>query len=216
MIQSVLVVKLKAAKMAREIDCLYTTKSRTRRRRTFFVFIIFLVITVAILRKLSFPKYSNDPKIENFMKDWCRIRKASVDWEGMLRPCDGMTAWNPNTERPREDQQTDPDSSLISLWDIRPAGEFSKFSIQSKTVKGKVKRIGGDSWRVHVIGPSSVAGTLFDHTNGTYEVLFLVTVPGVYEVDVVLEYSLCDGYTDPPPNWFKTGLSTENISFRPI
>ncbi|XP_031560249.1 uncharacterized protein LOC116296381 isoform X2 [Actinia tenebrosa] len=193
--------------MAREIDCFYVTKSRTRRRRNLFVFIIFLVITVAIFRKLFLPKYSDNPKIENFMRDWCRVRKASVDWEGILRPCDGMTAWDTNAKGLRQDQRTDPDSSLISLWDIRPAGEFSKFSIQSKTAKGEVKRIGGDSWRVHLIGPSSVAGTSFDHTNGTYEVLFLVTVPGVYAVDVVLEYSLCDGYTDPPPNWFKTGNS---------
>ena len=29
--------------------------------------------------------------------------------------------------------------------------------------------------------------------------------PGKYDVEVVLEYSLCDGYKDPPKDWFIEG-----------
>ena len=43
------------------------------------------------------------------------------------------------------------------------------------------------------------------HNNGTYEVLFLPPVPGNYKIMMVLEYSLCDGYKEPPIDWFIKG-----------
>ena len=72
--------------------------------------------------------------------------------------------------------------SLISFFDIRSAGQFSRFSIQTKTRNGKLKHIGGDSWRVLLLGPATVSPTMFDHGNGT-----------------------CDGYREPPKNWFIVG-----------
>ena len=47
--------------------------------------------------------------------------------------------------------------------------------------------------------------TTFDHGNGTYEFALLVMDPGVYKLDITLDYSLCDGYRDPPKNWFIVG-----------
>ena len=101
--------------------------------------------------------------------------------------------------------------SLISFFDIRSAGQFSRFSIQTKTRNGKLKHIGGDSWRVLLLGPATVSPTMFDHGNGTYEFLFLVMNPGVYKLDITLDYSLCDGYREAPKNWFIVG--TNNYLF---
>lgn len=189
--------------MLQDKYCFWIT--RTRGRRKVICFILILMIFIAILRKLHNYRYSSQSKLHDFVRDWCRVRKARVDWEQILKPCQDNLKWGSNNFD--QGLQTDTQSSYISLWDIRPVGEFSKFSIQSTTAKGVPKTIGGDSWRVNINGPSSVAGTLFDHSNGTYEILFLVTVPGDYRLDVILEYSLCEGYTDPPSNWFKTGLS---------
>ena len=54
-------------------------------------------------------------------------------------------------------------------------------------------------------GPSSPSTTVFDHQNGTYEVVFLIIEPGIYTVHAYLEHSLCDGLKEPPDNWFVIG-----------
>ena len=96
-------------------------------------------------------------------------------------------------------------TSEIIFKDIRPAGEFSKVFIKSKTSDNRTKLIGGDTWRVYVRGPTNIAATVFDHNNGTYEALFLITEPGVYQLMIYLDYSLCDGFKDPPRDWFIIG-----------
>ena len=141
--------------------------------------------------------------VEQFKEYWCRIRRARVDLDSILKPCFYNISWNgPSPERAL---QTDAGKSAISFFDIRPAGQFSRFSIQTKTRNGKLKHIGGDSWRVLLRGPATVSPTTFDHGNGTYEFLFLVMDLGVYKLDITLEYSLCDGFRDPPKNWFIVG-----------
>ena len=84
-------------------------------------------------------------------------------------------------------------------------GEYSRFSIQSQTKDGRPKTQGGDSWRVLIRGPSSISPTVVDHDNGTYEVLFLAMEAGVYAVNVTLDFTLCDGFKDPPVDWFIIG-----------
>ncbi|KAL9979520.1 hypothetical protein ACROYT_G017195 [Oculina patagonica] len=85
-------------------------------------------------------------------------------------------------------------------------GEFSRFFIQSVTSYGLLKRFGGDSWRVYIRkGPASLAPMVIDHNNGTYEVVFLALEPGNYSAQVFLDYTLCDGFRDPPQDWFING-----------
>lgn len=141
--------------------------------------------------------------IDHFQENWCRIRRARVDLDSLLKPCFYNISWNGDS--PNRQLQTDAAKSWISFFDIRPAGQFSRFSIQTKTRDGKLKLIGGDSWRVLLRGPATMSPTAFDHGNGTYEFLFLVMDPGVYKLDITLDYSLCDGYRDPPKNWFILG-----------
>ena len=145
--------------------------------------------------------YLNKARAE-FFKHWCRERRAKLDWKAILSPCKEKIAWNSSK---RKENATDPNMSFISLWDIRPVGEYSRFSIQSQTKEGNPKERGGDSWRVLLRGPSYISPTVIDHNNGSYEVLFLAMEAGVYTVNIILDFTLCEGFIDPPVDWFIIG-----------
>lgn len=139
-----------------------------------------------------------------FKRDWCRMQRARLEWREVLGPCLNSTAWEePNSHG--INQISDPGKSFIMHWDIRQAGEFSRFVIQTVSPSNEVKTIGGDSWRIHLHGVSSLAPTVLDLGNGSYEVLFLIIEGGEYEAKIFLDYSLCHGFNDPPPFWFKKG-----------
>lgn len=137
----------------------------------------------------------------DFIETWCWLKRLRMDWKHVLQPCANNMEWGYRLPQDR----TDASKSYLTLWDIRPAGQFSRFEIQSITRDNLDKTVGGDSWRVHIRGPSSISPTVVDHNNGKYEVIFLVLEPGKYDVEVILEYSLCDGYKDPPRDWFSKG-----------
>lgn len=137
-----------------------------------------------------------------FMTHWCRQQRWRLDWKGMISPCESKMAWNSSRDKKNA---TDPNTSFISLWNIKPVGEYSRFSIQSQTKEGLPKTQGGDTWRVLLRGPSTISPTVFDHGNGTYEVLFLALESGVYIANITLDYTLCDGFKDPPQDWFMIG-----------
>ena len=177
----------------------------SKRKRTWLILAITLS-TIVLIKIIQSPS-SDQLRTTDFMRQWCRIRHMRVDWEQILKPCRGNLAWGVSLPGWEVEHRTDPDVSYISMWDIRPCGEFSRFSIRTVTSNGQEKRIGGDSWRVQLKGPASVAGTVFDHMNGTYEIVFLITEPGNYQVGAVLDHSLCDGFRDPPSEWFIVGKS---------
>ena len=144
-------------------------------------------------------------RYQDFRNEWFRQRRARVDWQSMIQPCSDNLAWGLVKNQWGKTNRSSAAESEVVYQEIKPAGEFSKIFIQSKTVNNQTKLIGGDTWRVYLRGPSSVAATVFDHRNGTYEALFLLTEPGIYQVLIFLDYSLCDGFKDPPPNWFIQG-----------
>ena len=158
---------------------------------------------------LAFYRYQRETeemaRLEDFRRDWLRQRRARVDWQEILRPCHDNVAWGQVKDGWGKLNRSNANTSDTIFKDIRPAGEFSKIFIQSRTSDNRTKTIGGDSWRVYVRGPSSVVVTVFDHNNGTYEALFLITEPGVYQVIIYLDYSLCDAFKDPPRDWFIKG-----------
>ncbi|KAL9973064.1 hypothetical protein ACROYT_G019473 [Oculina patagonica] len=166
------------------------------------------------LRKINIPfdGYKNNEQqnltmestMEIFKRDWCRMQRARLEWREVIGPCLNSTVW----EEPNSlgiNQISDPDKSFISHWDIRQAGEFSRFVIQTVTASNDMKTVGGDSWRIHLHGASSLAPTVFDNGDGTYDVLFLIIEYGDYEAKIFLDYSLCHGFKDPPSYWFKKG-----------
>ena len=172
-------------------------------------FLFVLSYSLWDIATLTFYRYPRETeaisRLEDFRREWLRQRRARVDWQEILKPCHDNTAWGQVKDGWGKLNRSDANTSDIILKDIRPAGEFSKIFIQSRTSDNRTKAIGGDTWRVYVRGPSSVVVTVFDHNNGTYEALFLITEPGVYQVIIYLDYSLCDGFRDPPRDWFVKG-----------
>ena len=177
-------------------------------RRTFFL-LWALTITLFVYLKLYFPLHATETIKSNgfleFRKDWCRVRRVATDWKLLGASCEGNTKFGVDLPGWEIQNRTDPSQSFISFMDINPAGEFSRFSIQSQSYNGDPKTIGGDDWRALIWGPSVLAPTVIDHGNGTYEVLFLILEPGTYFVSIVLDYSLCDGMKNPPDYWFMIG-----------
>ena len=144
-------------------------------------------------------------QFQDFRRQWLRQRRARVDWQSMIQPCVDNMAWGQVKSHWGKQNRTNAVTSDVIFWDIKPVGEFSKIFIQSKTSENRTKMIGGDTWRVYLRGPASVAATVFDHNNGTYEALFLIMEPGIYQLTIYLDYSLCDGFRDPPRDWFIKG-----------
>ncbi|XP_068682501.1 uncharacterized protein [Montipora foliosa] len=194
----------------------HVTRGRTLRGvprlfvlRKFFFLVCVLTVTFFVYLKWYFPSFltstMNRSNLEEFTQDWCRVRRVATDWELLRRPCKGNTKYGVDLHGWDRVNRTDPTQSFIPVMDIKPAGEFSRFSIQSQTSHGKPKTIGGDDWRVLIWGPTSFAPTVIDHENGTYEVLFLVLEAGTYYASIILDYSLCDGMKNPPDYWFMLG-----------
>ena len=139
------------------------------------------------------------------LRNWCVERDFRINWRRILEPCKDDTVWNRYKPYWIPSNITTAWRSYVYEKDIRPAGQYSRFFIQSVAQDGTLRRTGGDSWRVHIRGDEYVPVTIMDHKNGVYEVFFMITEPGKYYADVVLDYTLCDGMKDPPVDWFIKG-----------
>ncbi|XP_067031987.1 uncharacterized protein [Acropora muricata] len=174
-----------------------------------FSYHVFLYFGPSLKTRLAFVKRLSSRAIhsrfDDFRRDWFRQHRTRVDWKSMLKPCINNTQWGLEKKYWGKENRSSARTSQVVYTDIRPAGEFSKIFIQSKTADNRTKLIGGDSWRVHLHGPSSLGATVFDHENGTYEILFLIMEPGNYQVMIFLDFSLCDGLKEPLADWFIKG-----------
>ena len=128
------------------------------------------------------------------------------DWKAILEPCKSDLNWKPSKSRHNAAQKrTSAKDCILSDYEINPSGYYSKFVLQTRTVDGTDKNIGGDYWRARLTGPASQSGFVRDLMNGKYEIWFLIAEPGNYELNLLLEHSLCDGLRDPPLGWFERG-----------
>ena len=148
--------------------------------------------------------YDHNIYQNKFVEQWCLGGKETGNWRAIIRPCLGLLTWERKESLP-DLFETDPLNSFIADTDIRHAGEFSRISIVTKARTGLTKTIGGDSWRIKINGTASLNAKVIDHSNGTYDVIFLCMDQGVYFVHIYLDYSLCNGLRDPPRDWFKKG-----------
>ena len=161
---------------------------------------LFRLITLDIL----YTVYGQSSQwMDTFQRDLCRERWNRMDWQGMLRPCKDNLEFGEN--KLSESLKTSPKYSHILRMDIRKTGEFSKIAIQSRTTEGRVKTVGGDTWRIFVRGPSFITPFVTDLGNGVYQAAFMIMEPGFYKAEINLENSLCNSYKDPPKNWLKQG-----------
>jgi hypothetical protein len=141
---------------------------------------------------------------ERFMLFWSMHRSRRMDYKRILGPCKHLMKWKAKYPNKTPYTISSANHSYATL-DIQPAGQYSTIKIDSYSRKNTKKRVGGDSWRIHVQGPASVPVVVTDSSNGTYEASFLLITPGVYKVTIYLDYTLCDGYKDPPEGWFIKG-----------
>ena len=166
---------------------------------------ILLSLILCIEAKKSFEneKMNYRKNVVDFKLNWCQTRMRRYEWKNMIGQCLHHVAWD---AKPLDEKlQTQARRSYVKHMDIRPAGFFSKIYIQSVSVQNMNKTIGGDSWRVDIRGPSNTAATVYDKNNGLYEAVFLPEEPGSYRAEIVLDYSLCEGFKDPPLDWFMRG-----------
>lgn len=75
-----------------------------------------------IMWTLSYYDISYLNEIRNFRYQWCRMQKWRVDWEGMVRPCEGRVAWS--QREINSELRSDARKSFITKWEILPAGEI--------------------------------------------------------------------------------------------
>jgi hypothetical protein len=184
-------------------------KSKCSQIALFTGIIILKLLTVAVLVfLLKRTEIFINPKLEGledfqiFMKDWCRVRQARSNIESVLGPCKKQIKWTYEQSGIRTNAST----SFVSHWHLKPAGQFSRFFIQAVSSETSLKTTGGDWWRILIHSPvASLRPIVFDLGNGSYEVVFLIVEPGIYHVDITLDYTLCDGFRDPPKDWFILG-----------
>ena len=144
-----------------------------------------------------------NPQWNEFERQLCRDRWYRIDWQSVMLPCKDRMIFGSNLIP--EYLRTSAARTYMTTWDIKPAGEYSRFIFQSIDTYGNLKTFGGDTWRVFIRGPSSLAPYVYDLNNGKYEAPFLIMEPGHYSVEIYLEGSLCSGYMDPPADWFIKG-----------
>ncbi|XP_068683602.1 uncharacterized protein [Montipora foliosa] len=172
------------------------------------------ILSVVILTYLISPRSCAQDDIENekmtyrknvvnFKLSWCKMRMHRYDWRNVIGRCLQHMAWDAKPLNAK--LQTEAHKSYVKEMDIRPAGFFSKIYIQSVSVKNVNKTTGGDSWRVNIRGPSNMAATVYDLSNGLYKAVFLPQEPGKYWAEIILDYTLCEGLKDPPLDWFIRG-----------
>lgn len=140
-----------------------------------------------------------------FITDWTEFVNSRTNFTRIHNGCN-MT-WKKQNAIPwmKKLGRTCPDKSFISIWNINPAGEFSRVVLQTQYTNGSIKLYGGDYWRAYVRGSSSVPVLKTDLGNGSYEFKFFPLVSGSYRLDISLEYTLCDGIKEPPDDWFIKG-----------
>ena len=90
-----------------------------------------------------------DNEVEKeFVNHWFRMQKQRVDWKQILAPCANNTVVGRTLPGWGKENATSLEKSYVEYVDIRPAGQFSRFFIRTKTNDGRYKVIGGDFWKV--------------------------------------------------------------------
>ena len=138
-----------------------------------------------------------------------------MSWIDRLEVCQHHLNWEERNLN--KSKRTSVKHSLVKVFLGDSAGIPNMLYIKTYTLDNNVKTLGGDYFRSFLIEKSKnikVNINLFDFNNGEYSGVFQIPKPGNYELQITLEYSVCEGMTDPPSNWFTKG--TKFISQPPL
>lgn len=168
-------------------------------------------ISNILFKILRSPEYNALSKRElneiklRFLADWSEVMRLRLDFTQVSGKCN--LTWTKQEGYPwhKKLERTDTEKSYISLMEIRPSREFSRIILRTQFINGSLKTKGGDYWRVFVRGKSAIPVIKTDFGNGSYQFKFLPLYSGTYHIEISLEYTLCDGVKEPPPDWFRRG-----------
>ena len=171
---------------------------------------------IVILKK----HLTNSSKAQNTIKElsFLSLKIDSchhMSWIDRLEVCQHHLNWEERNLN--KSKRTSVKHSLVKVFLADSAGMLNMLYIKTYTLDNKVKTRGGDYFRSFLIEGSKnfkVNINLFDLNNGEYSGVFQIPQPGNYELQITLEYSVCEGMTDPPSNWFTKG--TKFISQPPL
>ena len=90
----------------------------------------------------------NDETEKEFRKQWWRMQKQRIDWKQIISPCADHTVTGETLPGWGIENMTSLETSYVEYMEVRPAGQFSRFFIRTKTADNRNKTIGGDFWKV--------------------------------------------------------------------
>ena len=90
-----------------------------------FTILISFTVSCSFLQCRKFPRYILDTEssaaiVLNYHNDWCVLQNWRINWENMLKPCDGKISWQKRNVY--SDLRTDASKSYIKKMDLKPAG----------------------------------------------------------------------------------------------
>ena len=145
----------------------------------------------------------DDKKICKHSPYWNQATFPS-SWREMIQPCLNNMEYRKNVNR--QDVTSIKKSHIVFKKNTDET--ILHLKIFSKSLYEEYKTFGGDSWIVTVTNDQiSFSVDMLDKNDGTYESFIEVPENGLYNVTIKLLYSLCEGFMDPPKNFFKTGMS---------
>ena len=176
--------------------------------------------------KIQFTGIANGSNLELFIKNTtAEVHKINVlslckyslfwneavfgnSWKEMLKPCLHNMRYKKISNR---NNMTDITKSKIVI--TKSTDETTlHVALYTKDRKNRYKYFGGDMWVVTVTSKySSFMVDMLDKNDGSYEIFIQVPRDGGYKVIFRILHSLCEGFMDPPNNFFKIGIT--NIDF---
>ena len=123
-------------------------------------------------------------------------------WKEMIQPCLGHMKHAMKVNR--QNLTSIETSDMIAEKNIEETVLHIK--IYSKTQQKVLKKIGGDSWKIKITA-NNICFTvdMLDKNDGSYETFISVPADGNYTILITILQSICEGFMDPPKDYFQKG-----------
>ena len=132
---------------------------------------------------------------------WSKVAFTS-SWKEMIQPCLGHMKHVMKVNR--QNLTSIETSDMIVEKNIDETVLYIK--IYSKTQQKELKKIGGDSWKIEITSNNiSFTVDMLDKNDGSYETFISVPSDGNYTILITILQSICEGFMDPPKDYFQKG-----------